>query len=293
MNKSTLKTNFFKIIDRLPASVGYDLYHKVQTFLDRGMANKIVPNKKSLEKMETILATQNESLAQKNVLEIGSGWMPLMPYFLKYFGKCGHVFTYDINEHYNNKWLSELNGYFTKHYQIDVELTQQGRYKLPGFVHYFPKQNVIDAQLPQNVDLIFSRFVLEHVTPSDLQRMHETFYKTYSDQTLILHFISPSDHRAYSDSSISHYDFLKYSQAEWDNIQTKFDYHNRLRLPQFLEIFDKTGFEVVYLEYDKVDPDSKKYELFKKLNIHADFNQFSEDEILAGSINVLLRKKSV
>ena len=106
----------------------------------------------------------------------------------------------------------------------------------------------------------------------------------------MLHLISPSDHRAYSDSSLSLQDFLKYSEEEWDKVQTKFDYHNRLRLPHYLKILSE-DFEVLYFEHDKIDINSDSYKKFKKLSIHRDFSGFSDQELMAGSINILLKKK--
>ena len=289
MTQSTLKTTFLKFIDMLPASIGYGIYHQLQTALNSGVLNKIEPNKKSFEKIEMILETQGQSLANKNVVEVGSGWVPLMPYFLKYFGHCNQVFTYDINDHYNKKWIRELDKYFRDEYKIPIMAERKSL--TPDFVHYFPKENIIDAEFPGHVDLIFSRFVLEHVTPDDMRRMHEKFASEIAEDALILHLISPSDHRAYTDKTLSHYDFLRYSRFEWDSIQTKFDYHNRMRLPQYLKVFDEAGFDLLFLEYDKVDPLSEKYAKYKELKIHDDFVNFSEEEVLAGSINVLLRKK--
>lgn len=291
MKRSKIKSILFKVLDQLPNRLGFALYHKIQERYTSSVKEKVEANKKTNEKVTDILCEKG-GLRGKNILEIGSGWMPLMPYFFRYTGDAKKIFTYDINQHYNNKYIDELNTIFYNEFGFKVKVkVKQEQYHLPSFVEYHPKSNVITSQLPDNIDLIFSRFVLEHVTPNDLQEMHKRFFKELKDEVYILHLISPSDHRAYTDKSISHYDFLKYSQKQWDNIQTKFDYHNRLRLPQYLKIFEESGFEIVYLEYDKVDLLSEKYKKFKSLNIHDDFAKFSEEEILAGSINVLLRKK--
>lgn len=164
-------------------------------------------------------------------------------------------------------------------------------YGLPDFVEYHPRTNFITAKLNKNADFVFSRFVLEHVKPDDIYLMHKKIHKDLKDEVIVFHHISPSDHRAYTDKSISYYDFLKYSKTEWDNIQTKFDYHNRLRLPEYLDIFKKVGFKVIYLDHDQVDKNSEKYKTFKSIKLHADYTKFTEEEILAGSILVLLEKK--
>lgn len=287
--KSTIKTTLLNAIDLMPSNVGYMLYHELQKRVTSSTSSKVESNYNSFKVIERILSKADVK-SLKTILEVGSGWMPIMPYFFKYFGSSDKIYTYDINNHYDNKYIDELNSIFKSKYKKDVILGS-GKYHFPKFIKYFPNQNVITSKLPEEVDLVFSRFVLEHVTPEDLLKMHQKFAKDLPSNTLILHLISPSDHRAYSDKSVSHYDFLKYSQKEWDGIQTKFDYHNRMRLPQYLDTFSNAGFEVVHLEYDKVDTSSEKYQKFKKLKLHVDFESFSEEELLAGSINVLLRKK--
>lgn len=289
MNRHSIKTSLFNLLDVLPSRIGYLLYHALQKRFTGSSKEKVDANLKSYFKSWEIL-DKNGGLTGKILLEIGSGWMPIMPYLFKYKGGAKKVFTYDINKHYDNKYIDELNTIVETELHVKVNY-ENGEYHIPRFVEYFPNSNVITSKLPDKVDLVFSRFVLEHVTPEDLINMHERFAKDLPEEALILHLISPSDHRAYSDKSLSHYDFLKYSEKQWNKIQTKFDYHNRMRLPQYLDIFDKTGFEVVHLEYDKVDTSSKKYEKFKQLKIHSDFMSHSEEELLAGSINVLLRKK--
>jgi hypothetical protein len=138
--------------------------------------------------------------------------------------------------------------------------------------------------------VIFSRFVLEHIKPNDLLEIHKHIYENTPQSTRVLHLISPSDHRSYEDNSLSTYDFLKYSEAEWNEIQTKFDYHNRLRLPQYLKIFEDSNFKIEYLKYDQVNTESAKYRKFKQLMLHKDFKHFTEEEILASSIVLLLSK---
>lgn len=274
-------------MDKLPSKMGYYIYHQLQKKSFHKIEVNINANQNSYEKIRYILRKNDLSLENKNVLEIGSGWLPLMPYILKINEKVDAVYTYDINKHYNNKRVLMVHSYFKSY---DFELKKSDGLYLPDFIKYNPEQNLINSKLPENIKLYFSRFVLEHVTPEDIDNMHKKLFNTMADDAAILHLISPSDHRAYSDSSLSYYDFLKYSKDEWDHIQTKFDYHNRLRLPQYMEIFEKTGFKIAYLDYDTAHKNSKKYADYKKLKIHPDYTLFSEEQILAGSISVLLRR---
>ena len=292
MKKHQLKTTFFKTIDLLPSKLGYALYHKVQSVLTESFDVKQKANERSFNEIQRILAHNGMDLKGMSLLEIGSGWMPILPYLLHYKGGCSKVYTFDINDHYSNRYIDELNAYYQKQLSTEIELTLD-QLHIPDFVEYHPHSNVINSPLPDKVDLIYSRFVLEHVTPTDLVAMHKRFLQEYGSDVLILHLISPSDHRAFSDISISHYDFLQYSQKEWDGIQTKFDYHNRLRLPQYLTLLEEAGMEVIHQEFDTASIGSKKYERFKALKIHSDFAGYTDDELTAGSINLLLRPKAV
>lgn len=288
--KNKFRSAFFKLLDYLPSSLGFNLYHAVQQRFTASFQTKYEANEKSFTEMQRILHKASFSTQNKSILEIGSGWMPLMPYHFKVDGGCEVVHTYDINDHYQNKYIDQLNEHYRRAGRASFEVAQKGLH-LPDFVKYYPHSNVITASLPKKVDIIFSRFVLEHVTPTDMLAMHRRFVKEYGSEVLILHLISPSDHRAFSDSSVSHYDFLQYSEKQWNRIQTKFDYHNRLRLPQYLEIFKQAGMEILHLEYDSATPGTAKWEKYKRLKIHADYQQMTDEERTAGSINVLLRSK--
>ncbi|MEM6718826.1 MAG: class I SAM-dependent methyltransferase [Bacteroidota bacterium] len=290
MNHKT-KSFIFKSLDILPSSLGYGIYHQLQKFLNRNSVNfKIKTNDRSFKEALQILEKENINLKGKTILELGSGWAPIIPYFFTQFAAADRVVTYDINEHYDSKTIHKLNSYYRSNYQIEIA-SKRGKYPLPSNVTYHPKTNLAaeNMQLNDLVDLVFSRFVLEHIPPEDLLQIHQSFAKILPKSAYILHMISPSDHRAYDDKSLSYYDFLKYSKDEWKKQHTKFDYHNRLRLPDYINIFKKAGYEVVSLDYDTCTKDSEKYQKFKQLTLHKDYENYTEEELLAGSINVLLK----
>lgn len=285
------KTLLFKSLDFLPEKLGYYCYHKIQNLYNKqSLSYKIKSTRNSFRIINRILERNKLSLKDTFCVEMGSGWLPIFPYLLVFEGKVHKVTTYDVNTHYNKKKINALNEVFIKEYTLDSSQFSE-KYGLPSTVEYFPSQGIETASL-SNVDFIFSRFVLEHVPPEVLDSIHKSLYENLPEDAYILHLISPSDHRAYSDKSLSLYDFLKYSIEEWDKIQTKFDYHNRLRLPQYLAIFS-TYFEVVHLEFNSCEKGTPQFEKFQELKIHPDFSKFNFEELTAGSINVLLRKKKV
>lgn len=280
------KTLLLNILDKLPAGIGYPIYYQFQKRSFNDLNAMVEPSLRSAEKMKEVLDNYGISLENEVVMEIGSGWAPIMPMLFKLEFSVAKVITYDINRHYTNKRIAQVVNYFKQRF----ETHEQKGLDIPRFIDYYPKTNVLDATLDKKTRLVFSRFVLEHVTPADIEAMHRKFYNELDRGVKIFHLISPSDHRAYSDKSLSYYDFLKYSQEEWDNIQTKFDYHNRLRLPEYIELFQRAGFKITHLDHDSVKKESDKYRKFKQLKLHPDYEKFKEEDILAGSICVLLEK---
>ncbi len=283
-----MKTRIFKALSVLPNSLGYSLYHWLQNLrAKQTLDNKIQSTKNTYSTIVRILQNSTIALEGMKVVELGSGWVPILPYQLLLEGKVKWVDTYDVNEHYHHKEIDKLNQYYAKQY--DFEIQKKGKYELHQSVNYFPKTDICEGEF-EDVDLVVSRFVLEHVPPESIKEIHRFLNANMKSGSYILHLISPSDHRAYSDTSLSLQDFLKYSQEEWDKIQTKFDYHNRLRLPQYLELFEN-DFEIVFVEHDTINTNSMAYKKFKELPIHEEFQKFSEQELMAGSINVLLKKR--
>jgi hypothetical protein len=287
--KHQYKSLIFKALDLLPATVGYYLYHRLQDqFSKASFDQKLAANKASLEVIKRILSQRNISVEHKTVVELGSGWVPIMPYLLKYECNARSVSSYDINEHFKPSEIEALNRIFSEKYRLSNNKFT-GKYNLAEGIQYFPKTDIRQANLKET-DILISRFVLEHVPPELIAAMHHDFAASMKPGSYVLHLISPSDHRAYSDKSLSLYDFLQYSPSEWKKIQTKFDYHNRLRLPQYVTILEK-DFEIIYIEFDSCKLGSEQFEKFKKLAIHSDYAAYTDEELTAGSINVLLRKK--
>lgn len=286
--KHSTKTRIFKILSLLPNRMGNLLYHFLQNIKkDVSIEHKINSTKNSYLTVVRILRENNINLENLSVAELGSGWVPAFPYILILEGKAKDVDTYDINEHFNLKEIDALNKYYSNKYNIEVE--KKGKYPLLKKVSYFPKTNILKGKL-DNTDLVVSRFVLEHVPADNIVEIHDFLFSNLKSGSYVLHLISPSDHRAYNDSSLSLQDFLKYSEEEWNQIQTKFDYHNRLRLPQYLQLFENS-FEVIFYEHDRINYESESFKKFKKLQVHRDFKKYSDQELMAGGINILLKKK--
>ncbi|WP_286965784.1 hypothetical protein [Flavobacterium sp. UBA4854] len=284
-----IKTFLFKTIALLPNKIDDYCYHKIQSFFDKStLENRFKSVEPTYLRLFKVLKDLNIDLKNKTVFEIGSGWFPTMPYFFKYKFEAEKVITIDINKHFKKETVLELNGLFSKNYDVTVIPELRNKYGLPVGVEYFPNYNIINQDFPE-VDFVFSRYVLSHMKENDVDILHKKMKTQLKKDSLIIHFISPSDLRQHGDSSLALHDFLQYSETDWGKIRTKFDYHNRLRLPQFIEIFKKYDYEILYLDYESLQKGTEKYDLFKKVKLHEDFSKYSDEELTAGNILVVLK----
>ena len=287
--KHKIKTVLFKSLALLPNKVDDFCYHKIQSFFDKyTLEDRLKASESTYFRLAKVLNDLNINMKNKIIFEFGSGWFPSMPYFFKYKFEAKKVYTLDINEHFKIARNEELNGIFSKRYVCEVLLSSDNKYSLPQGIEYLPNCIIFDEKFP-DLDVIFSRYVLSHMNEKEVDRLHKKMKSELKKGTFVIHFISPSDLREHGDSTISAQDFLKYSREEWDKIHTKFDYHNRLRLPQFLEIFKKYNFEIIHLEFDCIGKETKKYDLFKKIQLHEDYVNYTDEELTAGNIFVILK----
>lgn len=287
--KYKIKVGLFKFLELFPDSLGNQIYYLIQSV---GAKFPLDKKLKSIEathlRLAKVLKELQVDLKDKVVFEFGTGWFPGMPYLFIYKDKAAKVLTYDINEHFNTKTVDEFNALFSENFDCSIVTQEGAEYNLPKEVEYYPKHNIVKEKLPV-ADVVFSRYVLSHMREDDVIELHSKIKKEYPPNTIIIHFISPSDLRQHGDASLSLQDFLKYSKTEWDNIHTRFNYHNRLRLPQFIDIFKKAELEVLFLTYNSLQKDTHQYELFKKVKLHNDYKDYSDEELTAGDIVVILK----
>jgi len=284
-----LKTILFKSLSLLPNPVDDYCYHKIQSFFDKlTLEDRLKSVEVTYLRLLKVLNGLNIDLKDKVVFELGSGWFPSMPYFFKYKFEVKKVLTFDINKHFKKETVLELNNLFSKRYDCEILPGRNNTFELPDGVTYFPNFNIIKEDFP-DVDIVFSRYVLSHMNDDDVDALHKKMKSQLKKGTLVIHFISPSDLRQHNDSSLSPQDFLKYSKEEWRKIHTKYDYHNRLRLPQFLEIFKKYDYEIIHIEYESLNKGTKKYDLFKKVQLDEDYKKYSDEELTAGNIFLILK----
>lgn len=87
------------------------------------------------------------------------------------------------------------------------------------------------------------------------------------------HFVDLSDHFAHSDSSISIYHFLRFSARQWAWIDNRIQPQNRMRWPQYLQLYSDLGIPVDHTETRPGDLSALARE-----PLHADYQRFPPED---------------
>lgn len=229
------------------------------------------------------------------VVEIGTGWEPICSLLLYLMGvKICHTYDHVPHVRYNlvvmlirsiENQLDEIS----KITSISLSVLEKRLSHLKNSSNldgFFSRANINynapgDASMTGleegSVDLVYSHAVLEHVPEKvvyDLTMESKRILKTFG---VAYHLIGLHDHYVSYDKKITKVNFLKYPEFLWSFfVKNRISYHNRLREKQFLDIFERCGAKVVWLE-NKTDPNDIDY--LRNMKIDKSFRGMSYEEL--------------
>lgn len=201
----------------------------------------------------------------RQTLELGAGWYPVVPVALFLYG-AEHIRTVDITLLTNARHLQTT---------IVKMLDYADRGKLSHFVPFKPERldqlRILAAQcntmpfaaiaealhieylvqdarkLPieaGTIDMVHSNNTFEHIYPEILSGILQEFARVVRPGGVQSHFIDLSDHFAHFDHSITIYNFLRFSPAAWRWIDNSVQPLNRLRIPDYRELYRLAGIPI-------------------------------------------------
>ena len=244
------------------------------------------------------------SLKGRTILEIGSGWEPLLP-MLYALLEVDRVYLTDLNPlmdadtaaaalegiaRFRDRIASALQ---VSDAQIEALLSPPPT-DFNAFLDrlrfsYLAPCDCRRLPLPANsVDVITSRSVFEHIPPPVLGEILKESSRALTPGGLICHFIDNSDHWAHGDRSISRVNFLRYSdrQFRWTYINS-INYQNRLRHSQYLALFAEHGFQVLR-EQSVIEPAT--LEAVSRIPLASRFARFPREDLATTDTYLLARK---
>lgn len=177
-----------------------------------------------------------------------------------------------------NKYDTNIAGKFVK---IDEEKI------IPIKNLHFRKLDVTlsDIDLSKKYDLIISVAVLEHIRKDKVETALKNMIALLNKNGRMIHHIDLRDHFNFNRP----FNFYKYSESEWSRL-TNFGvfYTNRLRVEDYVKLFEKGGFEVTYLRRNRKKIDIKKIKA--KANIK--FQNYSDRDLQSWMMEIALQKRN-
>lgn len=259
-------------------------------------------------KLEIDIWTLNQGLRQvqmlkvsgfdpsnKDYLELGTGWSPVIP-LIFYLAGCKSLTLIDdqrlMDDHTFQETCKQLishSGEISMKLELEIpdvknKLTELAsipmKLALPKMnCNYLAPYDLLDNNIPAySVDMVTSRAVLEHIPPTILNNIFKEFYRLLRKGGAMCHIIDNSDHWEHNDKTISRLNFLKYSQGVFNFISSMnpLDYQNRLRHSEYIRMNKTAGFKIIK---DESLPDKKALDDLDLLTIHPDYASFSKDDL--------------
>jgi hypothetical protein len=306
--KWTTKAFIQRTLERLPR--GATIYSLGQRYAGGLRHYRIDAKVDQGLRMLRALTKAGHTLHDRIAVEIGSGWVPVMPMLFWLHGlKSCH--THDVTALLKTSLVVESARQFVTLYEkpaagrADAPINLyadrlaslralMGRQadaddilRLCHIAYHAPVDTAATSHTDGSMDLLFSSTVLEHVPLLEIRRLFKEAFRLLQSDGLMLHLIDPSDHFGHSDRSISTLNFLTFSEEEFAKYNTRFCYQNRLRVASYRQLIEDAGFEVIHWD---VYVNESLLQQLPNLKIHHDFADFSPEELCSTSVCVVARR---
>lgn len=204
-------------------------------------------------------------IAGAALMEIGSGWYPLLP-FACHLAGAARVVTCDLNRLLKPDLMRQCIDALGEQLPriAEVSCADPARVRArharlreaaaasddpatitDGGVDYrAPADAAAPGLADGGLDLIFSNSVLEHVPPEAIARLHRASLRLLRPGGRIFHSVNCGDHYAYVDPSIHQLHYLRYDDRRWAFWNNRFLYQNRLRAYELVDGAREAGFEI-------------------------------------------------
>jgi len=271
------KARAFSVLSNIP--FGENIHYALQRYVTRRLPR---PEKqvKSVYALAQRLLGVHEAYSQRPLrdstcFEFGAGRDLIIPLAFSVHGAQRFI-TVDIERlakleliRSNAAIIARLSG--TSHPVIvsfdDLERSWRIDYRAPA--------DSRATGLPAgSIDCAVSVETLEHIPKSAIAAILKELRRIMRPDGLILMQIDYGDHFKGFDPSISSFNFLTYSEEDWLPFQSRFQYVNRLRHSEYLELFRESGFELLSEQPDRQPPERYILERLAPC-----FRGFSEEDL--------------
>lgn len=229
-------------------------------------------------------------LSNQIVLEVGSGWQPMIPILLSLAG-AKKVYMTDLHPLMRKDTIDAADQAISENWaEIVARLPDaENRSGQARDLDYLAPCDCRNLPLPNgSVDIVLSRACLEHVPPEVIAAIFHEAHRILRPNGRMLHLVDYSDHWSHRDPGITAVNFLRY--PDWLFRLTCLhpqNYQNRLRHSQYVGMMEGQGF-VVRKVRTQVSPTCR--DTLATMRVAERFRRFT-DEDLATMSSIILSQK--
>jgi SAM-dependent methyltransferase len=245
------------------------------------------------------MARLNLDTRQSRILEIGTGWLPVLPLSLALAG-FRNIFTVDLYPHLRESAISRTLAslrqyihhpafhYFATPEQVETRFEDLSRsrsiFSAAGITYVAPC-NAGATQWPSgSMDLITSNNVFEHVPVPGLLALFAEAKRLLRPGGSVLHCVNCGDHYAYADKNISQVNYFRFSDQEWRRWNNSIQYQNRLRPIDFIEMAENGGLRVGSAEFNA---NPEQLSELERMEIAPEFRHYPLEQLAATSLTLI------
>jgi SAM-dependent methyltransferase len=238
------------------------------------------------------------------MLEVGTGWLPVMPLCFALAG-VRRCHTLDLRRHLAEGAARLALRHLRPH--LDpiaaavgadaarvrerwarwAALRDDASLLRAAGVEYLAPADASRCELPDaSVDLVFSNSVLEHVPAETLDPLMSETRRLLAPGGLALHSVNCGDHYAYFDRRITPIHYLRYSARAWRWWNNDLLFQNRLRPVDFVEAARRAGLDVALVRHR---PRPELLARLGELPIAEEFRRYPPEQLCSTSVDFAVR----
>lgn len=275
----------------------------------RTLSNSLGDKLKSKQGLDTFRVDQGRKITSllkrfadikpgDSALELGTGWLHWYANFVRVFHDI-NIDLFDVwdNRQFNTmkQYLSELPNFLSSQEQknCNIDLIKKATaaeslskfYDEMGYRYTINPNGDLASYSSEKYNLVFSVYVLANIQRSLLYNGYvNDLYRVLKPGGYSVHIVDTGDqYHHMAPKGTSKKEYTQIPNSLWKlYFENSLHYFNRMQLSEYLDLFEKAGFELVYKEQVYTD--------ISKLKISRDFQKFSVDDLSTHNMVIMHRK---
>jgi len=239
--------------------------------------------------MQTIKRHEYRALDELRFFEFGAGYHLIGPLTFFAYGINRQIVT-DVTPLLRPDMVNQTIANFIRFERelglpriprcpLDLQNPTTSLKQLYGIDYRAPSDSRSTKMPSSSFDWITSTSTLEHISPDDIRATLRECYRLLRPDGRMSMSVDYADHYAFFDTSISEYNFLRYSDLMWKLFSPPLHFQNRLRHSDYLALFQEAQFKIV--EQQRRDGRPSDIATLRELRLNKTFAKYAIDDLAA------------